>query len=112
MTIQETTHGGAMVLQVQGKLDALNAPALDQRLAAAVDGGARALVVDLSALEYISSAGLRVFLSGAKRLQQSHGKMALAGPTAQVEQIFEIAGFAAILPIYKTVAAAAAACAS
>ncbi len=111
MKLIESKQGDVTVLEAQGKLDAMSAPAFDQQLAALVEGGARCVVLDLSGLDYVSSAGLRVFLSAAKRLQQAHGKLTLANPTDQVQQIFDIAGFAAILPIFKSVADAVSACA-
>lgn len=111
MNISETKQGHVTILRAQGKLDATSSPDLDQRLVTLTENGVRRVVVDLSALEYVSSAGLRVFLSAAKRLQKAEGKMALANPAAQVQQVFEIAGFAAILPIFKSMDEAVAACA-
>jgi hypothetical protein len=60
----------------------------------------------LSGLEYVSSAGLRVFLSAAKRMRQAQGKLALASPAPQVQQVFDMAGFTSILPIFTTIAEA------
>jgi anti-anti-sigma factor len=111
MTINETKRENVTVVQPSGKLDSLSSPDLDKRLTVLIESGIRQLAVDLSALEYISSAGLRVFLSAAKRMQPVQGKIVLAAPSAQVQQIFDIAGFTSILPICKTVNEACAACA-
>ncbi len=111
MNISESKQGNVTILKAQGKLDATSSPELDKRLASLVENGTMQITLDLAGLDYVSSAGLRVFLSAAKRLQQAHGKLALANLSAQVQQIFDIAGFESILPVFKTVNEAVAACA-
>ena len=110
MNISESKQGNVTILKAQGKLDALSSPELDKRLASLVESGTRQIALDLAGLDYVSSAGLRVFLSAAKRLKQAHGKLAMANPSAQVQQIFDIAGFASILSISKTLNEAISAC--
>jgi anti-anti-sigma factor len=104
MTINQRKEGDITVLQVQGRLDATSAPDTDRRLATLIDGGVLKVVLDLSGLEYVSSAGLRVFLTAAKRMKQVQGKLALASPAPQVKQVFDIAGFSTILPIFASMA--------
>ena len=111
MTISETKQGNVTIMKAQGKLDAASSPDLDKRLSSLVESGTNQIVLDLAGLEYVSSAGLRVFLSAAKRLKQARGKLALANLSAQVQQIFDIAGFESILPVFKTVNEAVEACA-
>jgi anti-anti-sigma factor len=108
MTINESKQGPITIVQAQGRLDATTATDTDRRLAAMVAAGARQLVLDLSGVEYVSSAGLRVFLSAAKRLQQAQGKLVLASPTPQTKQILDMAGFSALIPLFDTLAAACA----
>lgn len=110
MNISESKHGNVTILQVQGKLDAVSSPELDKRLVSLVESGTTQITLDLVGLDYVSSAGLRVFLSAAKRLKQAHGKLALANLSTQVQQIFDIAGFESILPVFKTVNEAVQAC--
>ena len=111
MNISESKQGNVTIMQIQGKLDSMNSPELDKRLTSLVESGIRQIALDLAGIDYVSSAGLRVFLSAAKRLKQAQGKLALANLSAQVQQIFDIAGFESILPIFKTVNEAVDACA-
>ncbi len=106
MQIAVSRKGNVDIVQAQGRLDAATASGLDQRLASMIDAGSRRVALDLSGIEYVSSAGLRVFLSAAKRLQQVQGKLSLAAPTPQVRQLFEMAGLAGVLPVFDTVEAA------
>src|ERR1035437_10592201 len=102
MNISESKQGNVTILTAQGKLDALSSPELDKRLSSLVESGTRQIVLDLAGLDYVSSAGLRVFLSAAKRLKQAHGKLALANLSAHVQQIFDMEGFESILPDRKS----------
>ena len=111
MNISESKQGNVTILKIEGKLDAMSSPELDKHLASMVESGTRQIVLDLAGLEYVSSAGLRVFLSAAKHLKQAQGKLALANLCAQVQQIFDIAGFESILPVLKTTNEAVDACA-
>ncbi len=112
MNISESKQGNVTILKAEGKLDSMSSPELDKRLASMVESGTKKIVLDLSNLDYVSSAGLRVFLSAAKRLKQVQGKLELANLSAQVQQIFDIAGFETILPVFKTVNEAVEACAN
>ena len=111
MNISESKQGNVTILKAQGKLDSTSSPELDQRLASLIESGTNQIALDLADLDYVSSAGLRVFLSAAKRLKQASGKLALANLSVQVQQIFDIAGFESILPVFKTVNEAIDACA-
>ncbi|HEX3730050.1 MAG TPA: STAS domain-containing protein, partial [Opitutaceae bacterium] len=64
---------------------------------------------DCAQLHYVSSAGLRVFLSAAKKAKVAGGRAAFAALTPIVQEIFELSGFTGILEIHPTAAAAAAA---
>ena len=88
------------VVAVEGRIDAYTAPEVEQRLSAAVDG--RAVLLDLSAAEYISSAGLRVLITLAKRARAERFAMALCGLQPSVLEVFEIAGFTQLFEIRDT----------
>lgn len=58
---------------------------------------ASAVVIECAGLDYVSSAGLRVFLMGAKRCQQSQRAFAVCSLQSAVKEVFEISGFLSIL---------------
>ena len=62
----------------------------------------RQLVLDFAALDYISSAGLRLVLVLAKRLKQAGGKLVIYGMQPHVREVFDISGFLAILNVTGT----------
>jgi anti-anti-sigma factor len=111
MTTQECKQGDTTILQAMGRLDSVSAPEMDRCLSALISGGARQVVLDLAGLEYVSSAGLRTFLSAAKRMKQAQGRLALACPAPQIRQILDMAGFSVVLPIFATLPEAVSSCA-
>jgi anti-sigma B factor antagonist len=102
MDISETKRSGAVVVSVAGRVDAGNAATLEQRLLGLIDGGERRVVVDCAGLDYISSAGLRALLVAVKRLKGTGGKMALGSLKDDIREVFDIAGFSAILSVYPS----------
>ncbi len=111
MNIVETMQGAVRVLRLEGRLDALTSPAVEARIEALLGGGDIRLAVDCGGLEYVSSAGLRVFLATAKRVKVVQGYLALGALRPSVQEIFEIAGFASVLVLRPSVEEAVAACA-
>ena len=88
-------HG--FMMKIVGRLDTTTAPELE----AAIDASAadtKALVLDCSELEYVSSAGLRVILK-AQKLMNAQGEMKLTGVNETIMEVFDITGFADILTI-------------
>jgi anti-anti-sigma factor len=97
MEIGEDRPGGVLVLAPVGRVDTTTSAGLEERLLHGVAGGERRLVLDLARVEYISSAGLRVLLRLAKKMQLAEGHLVLCGLGDSVRQVFELAGF---LPLF------------
>ena len=97
MTIEIRKNGNDITIEVGGRLDTITAPALDKAIGENL-GNSGNLVLDLKALEYISSAGLRVLLGAQKKMNQI-GSMKVTNVCADVMEIFEMTGFADILDI-------------
>lgn len=91
---------GYSVIQLSGKLDTDTAVKVDAVFAQTVELQNH-LLVDLSALRYISSAGLRILLLAAKRVQQKGGKIILYALQENVRDIFDISGFSSVFKICK-----------
>ena len=107
MRIGESKTGEALVLAPEGRADSASAAVLEAALNAASERREAKVVVDFSAVDYISSAGLRALLAGAKRLQVNGGGVALCGINSNVREVFEVSGFLAVFPSREGRAAAA-----
>ena len=104
MDIREARSGAVLVLAISGKLDGLSAPTLEARIARLQPESVRRVVIDCSGLEYISSAGLRVFLATARQLQTAGGRCSFAALSPQVRNIFQLSNFHELLEVHDTVA--------
>ena len=97
MTIEKKINGSEATLAVAGRLDTQTAPELE----AVLDGilsGLKDLTLELSGLEYVSSAGLRVILK-AQKAMNAQGSMKLTGVNDSIMEVFDITGFLDILTI-------------
>jgi anti-anti-sigma factor len=103
MELTKQEQGDVVVVSVSGRMDAVTAPDFEKGFQDYMESGAKKFVVDLSKLEYISSAGLRSILSSAKKLKAGSGKIAFAGLTGMVKEVFDISGFGSMFDIYPTV---------
>lgn len=86
-----------------GRLDARNATSILAPVTTAVAAGARAVVIDLTNVSFMSSSGLRALLLIRRELNEHHGSLALCGLQAPVEEVFVITGFSQVFEIYRTV---------
>ena len=97
LNIEKTIENGAAVFALEGRLDTVTAPELEQSLKESLDG-LTALTLDFEKLEYVSSAGLRVLLSAQKTMNKQ-GEMTLIHVSEPVMDILDVTGFADILTI-------------
>jgi anti-anti-sigma factor len=102
MEITTRTQQDVTLVAFAGNLDSNTSPQAQQTLDEILAGGGRKMVVDFTALDYISSAGLRVLLGTAKRLRGAGGALRLFGLNETVREVFQISGFSTILAVFAT----------
>lgn len=101
LNIERNTEGEVSVLQVSGEIDASSSILLDEEVGNALVSGPK-IAVDLTSLEYISSAGLGVFMSYISDLESKKMTMVLYGMKEKVFQVFQILGLDQLLTIVET----------
>ncbi len=97
MNIQKNVDGQTLTLALEGRLDTTTAPELETVVRTSLDGVTK-LILDLSQLDYLSSAGLRVLLSAQKQMNR-RGKMIVRHVCETVMEVFNMTGFSDILTI-------------
>lgn len=102
MEITTRTERDVTLVAFGGNLDSNTSPEAQQALDGILAGGGRKMVIDFTALDYISSAGLRVLLGTAKRLRGGGGALRLFGLNETVREVFQISGFSTILDVFAT----------
>lgn len=96
-------RGGVVTVHIAGSVDGQTAEPLQQVFTHELEGGHHQLVADFSAVEYTSSAGLRVLLGTVKRARTGGGDLRLAGANPDVRKVLDLSGFAGILQLFGTV---------
>lgn len=97
--IKRLQESGNDIIAIIGEIDASSSIELDLTIAKSVGDGFTKILVDCSALEYISSAGLGVFMSYIEEFQDKNVKMVLFGMKEKVANTFTILGLADLLHI-------------
>ena len=97
MDIRKAINDKEVIAAIDGRIDTTTAPALEQELKYGYDS-CETLILDITDVEYISSAGLRVLLSAHKTMSKKSG-MKLRNVSEDIMEIFEVTGFADILSI-------------
>jgi anti-anti-sigma factor len=103
VTIERTQVSDQVVFLVSGRMNAENAPQFEQQCRACIAEGLTGLVVDLGQLTYISSMGLRTFVSVGKTLEDKGGALRICRLTGLVKQVFEITGLLGTFRVYESV---------
>lgn len=97
MNIKKEENGSTLSITVSGRLDTTTSPRLDSEIKQSISNVTR-LVIDMTDLDYISSAGLRVLLS-ARKIMNKQGEMIVKGANESIMEVFEITGFIDLLTI-------------
>ncbi len=107
MDIESRREGRATVVTLSGSIDALGGPEASVYLAKEIDKGNSRLVLDLSGVTFISSAGVRMVLNTVKMARQADGDLRLAALPRNVHKVLEIGGIIGAVQTFDDVLSAA-----
>jgi len=102
MEISVTEYKRVSVMKVAGRVDSTTAPDLEAALKKLVEGDKSHLVLDLSGVDYMSSAGLRAMVATLKAAKRVGGDLRLASPSPRVEEVLHLAGLSSIFTIHPS----------
>ncbi len=100
--IQVSGHDQITLIQVHGRIDSMTANQLGEALTREIDGGNIHVVLDLSSVDYMSSAGLREIVTALKKAKRAAGDVRLAQPSDRVREVLEMAGLDTIFRIFSS----------
>ena len=103
MEIQSEQRQKTLIISLVGSLDALTADQAHGFIGAQLDGGQQRVVVDLSQVDFMSSAGIRVLLDMLKRSRGLGGDLRLAATQPGVQRTLEMSGMVRVLKVYPSV---------
>ena len=96
-------RGAVCLISPQGSIDALTAPEFTAALNAQIGAGRLHLVADLGAVDFMSSAGLRLLMQAAREARQKGGDLRLAAASPAVEKMLKMAGFTSVLKVFSDI---------
>ena len=99
MDLKEKSAGDAVVAAAAGKIDLSNSDGFQAALSASLAKAKASLILDMSGVDYVSSAGLRVLLVAAKAAKAKGGKVTLLAPKPSTLEVLKISGFDKIIAI-------------
>lgn len=100
--IKNEKKENALIVHLEGKLDAVSSPILEEALAEDMQSGEKKIALDFSHVDYLSSAGLRVLLSNTKKLKANGGDLRIYGMNEDVLEIVKMAGFERVLQLHNS----------
>ena len=99
MELTSEVENGVALYHIIGRIDATTCHDLESAIGSAMRGGASRIIFDLSGVDFISSAGLRVILVTAKTAAAAGGGLAIFGVQSVVNEVFSISGIGKMIPI-------------
>jgi anti-sigma B factor antagonist len=103
MELKIKKDGNATILELSGRLDTSNYESFSEELYAKLEEGGKYFVMDMEDLDYISSSGLRVFLSALKKVRAAEGDIALCCMSEKINEVFEISGFSSLFKVFVSI---------
>lgn len=99
MDLNISIENGKTQARVTGRLDTINSDEFEKKMAPLLEGGNPDIELDCSELEYISSSGLRLFLTLQKSVNARGGKLVIKNMNNQIKEIFNMTGFSRVMTI-------------
>lgn len=104
--INVSDQNAITLVEVSGRVDSMTANQFGEALTTQLDADKSRIVLDLSSVDYMSSAGLREIVSALKKAKKAQGDVRLANPSSRVREVLEMAGLDTIFRIFPTQEAA------
>jgi anti-sigma B factor antagonist len=99
MEISTKSQGDILIIKISGRMDSISSAEVEEKLNDAIDDNKCKIIIDLEAVEYISTGGLRVLLAALKKQKEKGGSIELVSLQPFVRNIFKIIGFDRIFSI-------------
>ena len=106
MQIETESYKRVDLVTVTGRIDSSNASELEQAFSDLASDGRYRLVVDLSGIDYMSSAGLRALVAALRENKKHSGDLVISRPSERMDEVLKLAGLDSVFSIYEDSTAA------
>lgn len=100
--VSEEIKRDVLILKLHGRLDAITSPAVERKVFDYINNGKHKLLLEFSGVEYLSSAGMRMLLSTAKKLKSLNGRLIVCCIVPNVMDVLRMSGFDHVLELSKS----------
>ncbi len=100
--ISEEQKGEVLIMRIKGRLDAVSSPTAEKKVFDVINNGHHKIILEISGVSYISSAGMRMLLSTTKKVRTLSGKLCICGMIPNVMDVLKMSGFDHILDLFQT----------
>lgn len=101
IVLKEERKGEVLVLRMEGRLDAISSPAAEKKVFDFINSGQHKLLLNFAGIDYLSSSGMRMLLSTAKKLKTLSGKLVVCSLNENVLDLLKMSGFDHVLALSK-----------
>ena len=102
MEVMTERQDGVLLVRVSGRIDGSNADAFDDAVGTAIEDDRLDVLMDLEAIAYISTVGLRTFAKVARKLRGGPARLAICARPDRTRRVFEVTGFDRVIPIFPS----------
>lgn len=102
MNLQTKNLEDYLVIEFDGKLDAVTADDTENKINDIINHGNNKIILDFTNLSFVSSLGLRVILATLKKVKALNGKLKVCNMNEEITEVFEISGFSTIFNVFET----------
>ncbi len=106
MDVTTKEYKRCSMVSVSGRVDSNTAPTFEQELKDVIEGGQRNIVLELSGVGFMSSAGLRGMVASLKACKKGGGDLFVADPSDRVSEVLKLAGLLSLFSVYDDVTSA------
>ncbi len=106
MDITTNEYKRCSLVSVSGRVDSNTAPTFEEALKKVIEGGQRNVVLELSGVGFMSSAGLRGMVSSLKACKKGGGNLVVATPSDRVSEVLKLAGLSSLFSVYDDITSA------
>ena len=102
MFISSDSQNDVIIISINGRMDGASAQELEDELSSRIRDGSVRILLDCNEMNYIGSAGMRVFLLAARRCKQAGGLLSIAALQPSCKSVVEMGGFHTIIDCYDS----------
>jgi anti-anti-sigma factor len=102
MKFEKNRAGSLLIVKPSGRLDSHESESFEEALRKLIEDGDNHILLDLSEINYVSSRGLRVFISTAKWAQSAGGRLAVCSPQGEVKKVLDMTGLGNLFGVFAT----------